>query len=216
MIFDLDDTLLDTSKYLIGPALKSSFEVFKDSDFLNTTFEDFLYSYEQHKRHSPREDFFLTQTSCDITAEKARNSFYSYRIPERIELIDGAWDMLDRIKEHYSIFLVTTGRPKRQKEKIQKTQLDQFFSKWEVVDGVRWQRKGEVFQNIIKENNFLPEEVLCVGNRLDHEIAEAGQLDIPTCLLQYGEYEFLEPINDKEIPSFKIRHLSEILKICRL
>ncbi|HEX4924856.1 MAG TPA: HAD hydrolase-like protein, partial [Bdellovibrionales bacterium] len=84
------------------------------------------------------------------------------------------------------------------------------------VDSTRGQKKSEAFGRILLTTGLKPEQFLCIGNRLDLEIAQGKQLGFDTCLVQTGEHKELVPAAAEEHPDYKIASISEIMKICQL
>ena len=211
LIFDLDDTLLDTSRSLIPQALKSSFEPL--SQHVSFDFQDYLQLYQKHRKNSARTSFFESSFIPSEISQKVSEAFYSYKVPQNVSAMDGAIPLLEEVSQNFYIGLVTMGRTYRQKEKLEFSGLSRFFSDWKLVDGKEFKHKGEAFSLLLQNNQLSPEEVLCIGNRLDHEIYEANRIGCKTCWLQYGEYEHLIPSNPWEQPTHTIRSLYELYSL---
>jgi len=78
-------------------------------------------------------------------------------------------------------YLVTTGFAKMQHSKIKQMGIAEDFEEIHVVDPTKTSKR-EVFAGILARHNYLPGEVLVVGDDPESEIAAAKALGIPTVL----------------------------------
>lgn len=80
-------------------------------------------------------------------------------------------------------FLVTTGFAKLQNSKIGGMRIAEDFNEIHIVDPSTSNRtKKDVFEDIIKRNNYKPLEVLVIGDDPESEIKAAQELGIDTVL----------------------------------
>jgi putative hydrolase of the HAD superfamily len=87
----------------------------------------------------------------------------------------------------YKKFLVTTGFPKMQYSKVKQLNLEKDFEKIYVVDPSQSDlTKRHIFEKILKEYKYDPEEVLVIGDDLESEIKFAQELGIPTLLYNHN------------------------------
>ncbi|HEX4925945.1 MAG TPA: hypothetical protein VFV50_17770, partial [Bdellovibrionales bacterium] len=73
LIFDLDDTLFDTTRYCLKPALQSAFDVMIKAG-LNATIEACFEERTRFHAANPRGDFFASLLETFGTREGARSS----------------------------------------------------------------------------------------------------------------------------------------------
>ncbi|MEQ1876832.1 MAG: HAD hydrolase-like protein, partial [Bdellovibrionia bacterium] len=111
---------------------------------------------------------------------------------------------------------VTMGDPNTQQQKVANLKIAGFFSHVFYVDPPKSQTKTEAFSEILRVTGLKPGRVLCVGNRLDLEIAQGKALGLQTCFVQKGDYSELLPKDALEQPDYKIEQISEIMKACQL
>jgi putative hydrolase of the HAD superfamily len=84
-------------------------------------------------------------------------------------------------------YLVTTGYPKLQHSKIKQLGIEQDFKEIFVVDpDVSNQTKKDVFTLIMDKYNFVPEDLLIIGDDPASEIKAALELEIDTFLFDPG------------------------------
>ena len=103
-------------------------------------------------------------------------------------------------------FLVTTGFKNMQLSKIKQLGIEADFKEVHVVNPVETSKK-EVFANILERYNYLPEEVLVVGDDPESEIAAAKALGIPTVL--YDKFDNF----DASEADYKISHFKDLKDI---
>ncbi len=187
IIFDLDDTLIDTGKYyhrqldLFTSAVKEKFpEAGSKEDILevyygfdsNTIEED---GYD--KAHFPGSmvatwKYYCSEYGYEIVEEELKQcakigwDVYS-RIPEQLK---DTVETLERLREDYELILYTMGDAEIQLEKIEHHNLERWFDQLHVVP--------------LKERHYLekisrpypPESVMVVGDSLRGEIKPALEL----------------------------------------
>lgn len=198
IIYDLDNTIFPVSSIgdkLFGPL----FNAILDSGQHNDSMDTIKYAIMRTpfrivaQRHNFSNE--LTQKGIDIQEtidyQDEMNTFEDY--PE-IKNIPG------------ERFLVTTGFRTMQLSKIRQLGITEDFKEVHVVNPVETTKK-EVFADILKRHNYLPEEVLVVGDDPESEIAAAKALGIPTVL--YDK----ENVQDAAAADYKIDHFAQLKSI---
>lgn len=103
-------------------------------------------------------------------------------------------------------FLVTTGFKTMQLSKIRQMGIGNDFKEVHVVNPVETSKK-EVFADILKRYDYLPNEVLVVGDDPESEIAAAKALGIPTVLYDKHNEQ------DASSATYKISHFAQLKAI---
>lgn len=104
----------------------------------------------------------------ELTVEEAMQPFEDYEEIRKIALPK---------------YLVTTGFPKLQHSKIKKLGIEADFAGIFIVDlNKEGASKKAVFQQIMKENNFAPADLIVVGDDLNSEIKAGQELGIDAVL----------------------------------
>lgn len=217
---DLDDTLLDTSGLL---APKATVEAFNHliTNGLKLTIEDCETKRIQLIKSISHRDVFeklaLEYGSAQtqkVVPETIR-LFYDPAIPQTLPLMDGARQNLDYLKKKYHLFLVTAGAEKSQMSKAEALGIKQDFEKIFIIDSLSKKRKKEAFLNVVDSLKIKSTQLLCIGNSISSEIADALSIDAMACYFEFGE-------NRGEIsqlprkPHYHIKHHSELITTCRL
>lgn len=224
LVFDLDDTLLDTYHQLIPRASRDACEAMI-SVGLATDVEHCLDAWEEHgKQHSRREIFLhlvgqfgvLEGRDPSMVARRGFQSFYNRKVEPDITLFRGARELLGRLKSHYGLHLVTSGSRATQEEKIRILDIADLFDNILHVDPSQGARKRDAFRQVMKLTGSPPSRYLSVGNRIDTDIGEARELGWQGCWVRYGEHANMGPANPTETPEFTIVNISELIEKCRL
>lgn len=222
--FDLDDTLLDTSGLLIPAASLRTYETLKDL-LLQLTFSEFEARRVQLAKSLSHPEIFAqileevrpgARVLFTDRLSQATLAFYQSPIPAHLPLLPGALENLTDLKDKYQLFLVTSGVPTCQQQKIQACGLDGFFVRSFLVDSMKHERKQGAFEQILNDYNIEPHRLLSIGNRLSLEIRDAKLCGAMTCHFRYGEHDGEVPTQLEDIPDFTIHHHQEFIRQCQL
>jgi putative hydrolase of the HAD superfamily len=229
LVFDLDDTLLDTHRVLIPRASREACLAMLDAG-LDSTIEECLSAWDEHAReHSRREVFaylvqkfgvqqFTTTKGNDATAIEKRgyHAFYHRKVETDITLIPGVNEMLAHLGSRYTLHLVTSGSKVTQEEKIRILDIRSLFESISHVDPSKGQKKRDAFSEVNKRTKGQPERHLSIGNRIDTDIGEAREIGWKGCWVRYGEYVTMLPSSEIEKPDYEIDNILELTKTCQL
>ncbi len=217
---DLDDTLLDTTGLLAPRATQDAF-VYLINNGLRLTLEECeAQRIELIKSISHRDAFeklaneYGDENTKKIVPETIR-LFYDPLIPPQLPMLAGARENIDYLKAKYHLYLVTAGAETAQLSKVKALGIEKDFEKIFVVNSLLKKRKRDAFLEIINSLDILPSELLCIGNSVSSEIADALDINAVACYFEYGE-------NRGEIshlprrPHFHIKHHCELITTCRL
>ena len=190
IIFDLDDTLIDTSGCITHYKLEDALRAMVEAGLL---LPDFSSALELLRR-------------LDRTAESARSALAEWieilgidkrffdigleeiyeRDPSDLPLfpLDGALEILSDLGRYHQMALVTAGQPARQMLKLKKAGIDsRIFSKIAVVED---RNKKPHYQAVVDELGYLPSEVLVCGDRIRVDLLPARELGFKTVQMQWG------------------------------
>jgi putative hydrolase of the HAD superfamily len=222
--FDLDDTLVDTSRLLIPAATRESCQAMIDAG-LNASLDACCVERESLARHGRRGNIYLDLVSIfgtrggvspEMVAHAGHEAFLHRTIDPNLTLIQGVTTMLVTLSKKYRLFLVTAGHRTTQEEKIRILRLRPFFEKVFVVHTPAVETKSQAFASILSETGLSPARHLSVGNRVDSDVGEARALGWKGCLVRYGEHAELQPERPEEEPDFQVDHILELVAKCRL
>jgi putative hydrolase of the HAD superfamily len=218
--FDLDDTLLDTSgllapqfalatfKFMVQMGLKLKVE---ECEEIRKTLVSTVSHREVFEKLAQDHG---TQETIDKLPEII-DKFYNPKLPEHLPLMPGARKNLDYLKPKYSLYLVTAGAKTSQLSKAFALGVAKDFKKIVVVNSLVRHKKSDAFLEIIKAEEIQPEQLLCVGNSLLSEIADALAIGSLTCHFDHGESR--GHVSDlPRPPHFYVKNHSELISTCRL
>lgn len=219
--FDLDDTLLDTSRLLLGAAALHACEAMVAQGLPCSVQQCLDWRAELAADLSHKEVFPEIARRSSSPAHEALGAvgvqtFYGAPIPAHLPLMEGAEDVLSRTEKKYSLYLVTSGAPETQWEKIRATGLEKRFKGIFVVDKMRNAHKKTAFLEILRKENIPADKLLSVGNRLAEEIRLAKQLGAMTCHFEYGEHAGEQKLFPEDHPDFTVHSWREFMSACRL
>ena len=221
IVFDLDDTLLDTSGLLVPMASLKACQAMIDAG-LQCTLEECM-----KMRHNLAAEFSHTEIFTQIANHYGTNqkgkavhdaleAFYNPDIPMFLPLMAGATENLLHLKEQYNLYLVTMGSFQAQVDKIRALQIEKFFKKIYVLNGFIGEKKEVAFLDILKNEPHGAEELLSVGNRLSSEIRDAKRVGSDTCYFAHGEHIGEKAQYPEDHPDFTIYHHKDLIGTCGL
>lgn len=228
--FDLDDTLLDTSKQIIPFAAKESCQAMIAAG-LNTDLDSCLRFREFLLQNTPRSAVFdqivlhfgVRSNSPEQKVIPAHevvragvDAFYNRTVKEDLKWEPQIKQMVQDLGSIYKLYLVTSGHPETQEQKITKLEAAPLFRQIFFVDSSKHETKQAAFQKILMESQIPAEACLSVGNRVDTDLGEAKVLGFKTCWVRYGEYANLLPQKIEEQPDYTIEDLSDLRRVCLL
>lgn len=214
LVFDLDDTLLDTQNQITLPLLKKVHS-FVESQGYNVSLQAILKFRYEHNTTVPHRDFFqrlgrrLTRDpdEAKAIADKMTQHYYSFRGPFGISIPKGLIGQLDEWAQEYALFLITAGQTERQSQKVAELRIGSFFKHVFIADKAKNISKADCLLQILEAQGGSAGNALSIGNRVDLEIRESKLLGMKTCLVLTGEYKDLKPTDRLEEPDFVIPNL---------
>lgn len=219
--FDLDDTLMDTSGLLIPKASAHAFEILIAAGLRLSPQECELKRLEIIKKNSHKEVFLhlaekFGSSQTVAAVEQAIKAFYEPELPAQLTLLPGAEENLNYLQPKYPLFLVTAGTVNTQHQKADALGISKKFNSIYVINSLNKQRKAHAFLEIIKNTNIKPAELLCIGNSLLSEIADAIKIGATACYFEFGEERGAMPQLANERPQYHIRNHHELIPVCKL
>jgi 2-haloacid dehalogenase len=224
LIFDLDDTLLDFKKaerVAIGQVLKE-FNVDnsdKTVEIYSLINKSFWERFE--KGEIKREDIFEgrfkefarflhldldTRKMCDRYFEAL--SLYGF-------VFDGAVELLEALKDRYTLCAATNGTLSIQKSRLEDSKISHFFNGGIYISEALGTKKPEkkFFDIILNElGNPAKSEVLVLGDSLSSDILGAKNAGLDSCFVNLRNQAINEHIN----PTYTVTSLKDIPPVCGL
>jgi putative hydrolase of the HAD superfamily len=215
IIFDLDDTLIDTTGSITPIQLERALHTMIEAGLQVGCFKKALETLKRMDLSSPSASQtlkeFLELVDGDPALLSIGEKIVYGDLPEDlvVDPLEHAEQVLDYLKEHYPLALVSMGKPHRQLLKMKNAGLDStVFSK--IVISEREDKKPS-YQEVLEELNVAPARTLVCGDRIKRDLKPAKELGCTTIQMQWGR-----GLCNKETSSdvdFTIRRLSQIKEI---
>ena len=220
IIFDLDDTLIKTSK-LYNQAREEFSLLMENSGFKK---EEALVKLDEidikniHHHGFTKErypcslgqtyEYFSQKNGKEINPElKKKIEELGWQVFRQIpELVDGVYRVLDILSKKYFLILATLGDPQVQEEKVQLSGFKKYFS---AIYILRY-KSVEEYQNILTEHKLDKKDTWIVGNSIRSDLNPGLKLGINCILIPYLTWKFEEeePLSDNYL---QLNTLKEVL-----
>lgn len=184
IIFDLDDTLIDTTFAITPRRHRAVFETLKLEKWER-------FSEINQKSLSSSQAFEIFFNEMNLSKEKLKKalSLLGKPLPEDCEVpaTPGAKELIERLHLSHTLALVTIGRPKLQLQKMKKAGIQpEIFSKLIVGRGPG---KKQEYEKILIELGFSPQETVVCGDRISIDLTPAKILGLTTIHYPRGRGE---------------------------
>jgi len=202
IIFDLDDTLIKTSK-LYNRARAEFSSLMQELGFsseeslikLDEVDINYIKEYGFVKERYPLSlgktyEYFSQKNRKEINSElKKKIEEIGWEVFRQIpELVDGVYRVLDILSKKYFLILATLGDPQVQEEKVRVSGLKKYFSEIYILK----HKNVEEYQNILKEHNLNKKDTWIIGNSVRSDLNPGLKLGINCILIPYLSWKFEE------------------------
>ncbi len=218
-IFDLDDTLYDCSGTLV---LRGRRKVAKTiAGLINCSEEKaFQLQLKIEEKYGIRTNIYekiVELYNLPTTYAKELLDEFIHVDITNITLFPDVMNTLIQLKAHgYKLILVSSGDEVIQRRKIAVLGLkDNYFDEILITDRNNGYTKNICFKEIMQRYNSKPGETVCVGDKIDDELAAGKFLGVITIMFEHGRHfkAYLKE-QDKHIkPDYFIKHIKDILKL---
>lgn len=219
IIFDLDDTLYDCSGTLV---VRGRRQVAKTIAKLINCSEEEAYQLQldMEEKYGVKANIYEKIVSHyhlpETYAQELLEEFVHVDISD-ITVFPDVKDTLTQLKVRgYRLVLVTSGDKEIQRKKIDELGLNnRYFDDIVITERNKGQSKKACFQEIMKRCDLQPEEVICVGDKIDDELTASKSLGMVTVLFEHGRhYNAYLKVQDKYTkPDYFIKHIKNILEL---
>lgn len=179
LIIDLDNCIFDTRSMgfeLMKPVIFAMRKFNKDN-FLNPVIERGI---NKDLWSLSLEDVFKKYDIPEYIVKSIRNAYENLEAPDCSKCYSD-YLLLERFTQHK--ILVTTGYNKLQHSKIKKTGIKKLFNEI-IVDSIddpkKIKGKKLIFQELLKEYNWQPHEVMVIGDNAFSELKAGKELGMVT------------------------------------
>ncbi len=213
ILFDLDDTLIETSKCLTPLYLKLAFDSMSQVG-LDSSEESFTQLLALNKKAiSSRfaiEQFLGTHSNKEEILAAGLEALKT-PLPKNavIELVPGALEVLDALKKQHDLALVTKGDSLLQLQKMEKAGIQPGqFSK--LIVGSAPSKKFD-YQRVLEELDVAPSEAIVCGDRVSVDLTPAKELGVYTVHFRNGRgLVHCEPKESVDLTIETLKELQEV------
>lgn len=216
IVFDLDDTLFDTTGQLVGPAQRDAVAAMIGGG-LEGGLEELVRRRWELGRLHPHEDADLLlagermgEAGAEGIAAVGRRAFLQRRVPS-IEPFPGTLPTLRALRPR-ALVLLTVGHHGTQQAKVDGLALREEFDEIVIVDAEDGE-KGPALAALLDRRALVPDEVLVVGDRLDREIRAGRRLGCWTCRVEHGEGAWGRPRDADEQPHYTVGVIEGVVAV---
>ena len=221
-MFDLDDTLYDEKQFV-----ESGF--FKLAEFVESKFKinkkDFYKILIDIFKGGARGNIFnLALEKVNVAYEeniiRAMVKIYREHNP-KIKLAEDVKSLLEKLKEIYSLGIVTDGYFEVQKKKVQALKLEELFDSIIYTDKYGreyWKPNVYGYKLALEELKILlPEQAVYIGDNPYKDFIGAKKIGITTVrILQPGREYTNVKLDKKYEADYEIRELQEIIDVLKV
>lgn len=222
IIFDLDDTLLDTTGQLTNKGQLNAIKAMVKAG-LPLSYKEAVRYRGKLIRKKGTHTFLIPTLVKNLVKNPAEakrlldiglKAHYNTPI-KKIRPFPGTVKLLKNLKQKgYRLYIVSHGLKKQQMKKIKKIKIKKYFDWIFIDDSMKESFKEKYFNHIVQdeiENHKLkPEDIISVGNRIDSEMMLSNKLGLTTVLVVHGRYSRMKPKNELEKPDFRIKRVSDL------
>lgn len=211
IIFDLDDTLIDTSGSVIPFKLKALLSALIEEG-VRLSFDEAFQALRILNQYSKSlyDVFweFLEINSIDIkyfipifekVVSHSKDLYEVWPLPNALELIS-------ELSRKHTLTIVSYGKKDFQYEKMKKAGIDtSIFSRIVISKN---KDKKPYYQALLKELDFSPLDVLVCGDRIHRDLSPAKHLGFKTVHIKWGRG--LGEVKKSKDVDFSIAHIEEL------
>ncbi|MFB7138140.1 YjjG family noncanonical pyrimidine nucleotidase [Gottfriedia sp. NPDC056225] len=223
LLLDVDDTLLD-----FGAAEKVALQsLFKDQNIPLTSEIKSRYKEINHglwkafeEGKISRDDVVNTRFSTlfkefgiDVDGLMLEQTYQNY-LGEGNQLIEGAFELLSNLQDHFDLYIVTNGISKTQYKRLNAARIYPFFKDIFVSEDTGYQKPMKEYFDYVfaRIPNIELDKTLIIGDSFSADITGGVGAGIDTCWVNSKALS-----NDTAlIPTYEIQKLDELYKILNI
>jgi len=191
IIFDLDDTLIDTSGSIIPYKLYRALQSMIKEGFIVSSFEEAFEilkrvdSYSDSSLQGLKEFLEIHDAVQDKFLQVAfKEIYHNQAFEQEILVTKNAQETLFELSKKHSLAIVSAGILDVQIEKMKKAGVDtSIFSRIVVC---KEGSKREHYERLLEDLKYLPREVIVCGDRIKKDLLPAKTLGCTTVHMKWG------------------------------
>jgi predicted nucleotide-binding protein/FMN phosphatase YigB (HAD superfamily) len=216
IVFDLDDTLIDTFGSLIVPLELLAAKAMIDAGTREKDIVTVASTLLRIRREAPGDmerQLRHSGIGCSPKALAVRRDLLESIGLDNLVVSPEVIQLLRRLRNHFEIHLLTSGVKAFQDQKIDHLNIRQYFTDVIIVSSSSYQAKATALRALAQKRGLPNSSIVVVGNRLDGEIAAAKSLGMPSVWVKHGEGGALPVPRRSERPDFTIDQVIHLEKL---
>ncbi|NQV91493.1 HAD family hydrolase [Candidatus Woesearchaeota archaeon] len=198
IVFDLDDTLIDSWNTSIPIKLKIALQEMIKAGLKveneETAFQRLLKLNDSTDNGKMALQTFLQELNInnEKILEIGHHAYYGGPVVEIVRPpLPGALEVLQQLHQHHTLSLVTHGEPATQNDKIKRAHIDASLFKKIII--TPHYDKLNSYKKILQELNFKPENSVVIGDKYKTDLLPAKALGMKTVHMKWGKGKILVP-----------------------
>lgn len=216
LIFDLDDTLIDTSGCVTPYKLEKALEAMLGHPPQKSQLDKLLQANEQLAKSSAALEFFAKEQALSSEALQRGLQVMTTPLPDTFQVVctPHAKEILEECRAICPIALVTAGYAPFQLDKLKKAGIEaSIFSKINIPED---SAKKSYYQELAKEFSTSPSNVWVCGDRIAVDLKPAHELGFRTIHMRWGRGKRVKPETEQTLwIDYQITSLTELRNIIR-
>ncbi|AEB61748.1 MULTISPECIES: YjjG family noncanonical pyrimidine nucleotidase [Bacillus] len=223
LLFDIDNTLLDFTasetdalqKLFQGSKLDLTAEVEARYKALNQGLWKAFEEGEMTRDEVVNTRFALLFKEYGLEADGVlMNQTYRQYLEEGHQMIDGAYELIERLSPSFDLYIVTNGVSRSQYKRLGDSGLYPFFKDVFVSEDTGFQKPMKEYFDYVfaRIPGFSAEHGLIIGDSLSADIKGGQMAGIDTCWFNPGKKENESGI----IPTYEIQSLDELYDVLKV
>lgn len=213
LIFDLDDTLIDTHGQLVQEAHWQACLAMHAAG-LAVPPEELMQTRQRLLLTQPREEINALLAnhfgfSCQTIIKAGFDAYFNPVFTE-LDLFPETLPLLQKWAQVWPLYLVTSGYAQAQRRKVELLGIESLFAQVFYVDIARIQGKREVFAQIQQSLGGAADEYWVIGDRITNEIVAGNALGMTTVWIRQGECAHILPQSEAEQPRFEVQRVHDL------
>ena len=190
LIFDLDDTLIDTSGSIAPPLLEKALAAMVADGLEVTNMQEAhgmltrLYASAGSGKSGMREFVELMEGPQELAEVGIKVVYDPANWDDPVRTTEGACDLLSELAKDHQLALVTLGNEEVQRRKLEAGGIDSDLFSMVCVTPER--NKGVIYKRVLEELGFAPKHAIATGDRISLDLSPAKALGITTVHMRQG------------------------------
>lgn len=213
IVFDLDDTLLDTTAQLMEPAHREAAAAMVAAGLPGEVEALLLLRLELQRAHPSEDTNELAAAAHGLpkdhaSVEAGRSTYFRRRI-DALEPFPWTLPVLDALRGRTRLLLLTVGDPGTQRTKIRLLGIGSYFEDVVVLLPDAGDKRAGL-RALLRHHRLEAARVVVVGDRLDREISAGRSIGAWTVRVAHGEGGGAAPGSPEEQPHYTVSSIEAL------